>query len=81
MNGTTRRRFGRTGSVWQQGKKITAPKPKNKAGRDLPAAITTGVVLGALVIGAVYVGPAAWYPLVAVAAVSYTHLTLPTKLL
>ena len=44
-----------------------APKPKNKAGRDLPAAITTGVVLGALVIAAVMVGPVAWYPLVAVA--------------
>lgn len=47
--------------------KVKAPKPKNKAGRDLPAAITTGVVLGALVIAAVYVGPMAWYPLVAVA--------------
>ncbi|MCP1386621.1 phosphatidate cytidylyltransferase [Corynebacterium sp. TA-R-1] len=46
---------------------MKAPKPKNKAGRDLPAAITTGVVLGALVIGAVYIGPTAWYPLVAVA--------------
>lgn len=44
-----------------------APKPKNKAGRDLPAATTTGVVLGALVIAAVMVGPVAWYPLVAVA--------------
>ena len=44
-----------------------APKPKNKAGRDLPAAITTGVVLGALVIAAVWIGPVAWYPLVAVA--------------
>lgn len=65
--GTTRRRFGRGISVWQQGRKIKAPKPKNKAGRDLPAAIITGIVLGALVIGAVYVGPAAWYPLVAIA--------------
>lgn len=44
-----------------------APKPKNKAGRNLPAAIATGVVLGALVIGAVWVGPNAWYPLVAAA--------------
>ena len=44
-----------------------APKPKNKAGRNLPAAIATGVVLGALVIAAVWIGPVAWYPLVAVA--------------
>ena len=29
--------------------------------------MTTGVVLGALVIAAVYVGPRAWYPLVALA--------------
>lgn len=47
--------------------KLKAPKPKNKAGRDLGAAVTTGVVLGALVIAAVYVGPRAWYPLVALA--------------
>ena len=44
-----------------------APRPKNKAGRNLPAAIATGVVLGALVIAAVWIGPVAWYPLVAVA--------------
>lgn len=47
--------------------KLKAPRPKNKAGRDLGAAVTTGVVLGALVIAAVYVGPRAWYPLVALA--------------
>ncbi|WP_066526625.1 phosphatidate cytidylyltransferase [Corynebacterium bouchesdurhonense] len=47
--------------------KLKAPKPKNKAGRDLGAAVTTGVILGALVIAAVYVGPMAWYPLVALA--------------
>ena len=44
-----------------------APRPKNKAGRNLSAAIATGVVLGALVIAAVWIGPVAWYPLVAVA--------------
>lgn len=49
------------------GPKLKAPKPKNKAGRDLGAAVTTGVVLGALVIAAVCVGPRAWYPLVALA--------------
>ena len=47
--------------------KLRAPKPKNKAGRDLGAAITTGLFLGALVIVAVYIGPRAWYPLVALA--------------
>ena len=47
--------------------KLRAPKPKNKAGRDLGAAITTGLFLGALVIAAVYIGPRAWYPLVALA--------------
>ena len=46
---------------------VHAPKPKNNPGRDLPTAITTGVVLGAIVIAAVWVGPKAWYPLVAVA--------------
>jgi len=54
-------------SRWPSAPRFKAPKPKNKAGRDLPAAIATGVVLGALVVGAVYVGPTAWYPLVAVA--------------
>ena len=46
---------------------VHAPKPKKNPGRDLPTAITTGVVLGAIVIAAVWVGPKAWYPLVAVA--------------
>lgn len=43
------------------------PRPKNSAGRDLKAAIGVGALLGALVLIAVLVGPAAWYPLVAVA--------------
>ena len=47
--------------------RIAPPKPKNDAGRDLPAAITPGVILGAVVIAAVWVGPMAWYPLVAIA--------------
>ncbi|CAM3148680.1 Phosphatidate cytidylyltransferase [Corynebacterium gottingense] len=47
--------------------RLKAPTPKNNAGRDLTAAITTAVVLGSLVIGALLVGPLAWYPLVAVA--------------
>ena len=52
------------------------PKPKNGAGRDLPAAVGVGVGLGALVVFAVWAGAFAWY--MVVAAVSYTHLTLPT---
>ncbi|SDR92467.1 phosphatidate cytidylyltransferase [Corynebacterium timonense] len=44
-----------------------APRPKNKAGRNLPVAIATGVFLGALVLAAAFIGPVAWYPLVAVA--------------
>lgn len=56
-----------------------APKPKNKAGRNLPAAITTGVVLGALVIAAVWIGPVAWYPLVA-AAVALAMWEVMTRL-
>lgn len=43
---------------------MAAPKPKNGAGRNLKQAISVGVLLGALVIGAV-VTPMAWYPLVA----------------
>ena len=43
------------------------PRPKNPAGRNLPVAIGVGAVLGALVLLAVWIGPAGWYPLVAVA--------------
>lgn len=43
------------------------PKPKNKPGRNLPVAIAVSAVLGALVLLAVWVGPAGWYPLVAAA--------------
>lgn len=43
------------------------PRPKNSAGRDLKAAVGVGVFLGALVLVAVFVGPLAWYPLVAAA--------------
>lgn len=58
---------------------VHAPKPKNSAGRDLRAAITTGVVLGALVIAAVWIGPQAWYPLVA-AAVALAMWEVMTRL-
>lgn len=43
------------------------PKPKNGAGRDLPAAVGVGVGLGALVVFAVWAGAFAWYMVVAVA--------------
>ncbi|MCT1369033.1 phosphatidate cytidylyltransferase [Corynebacterium mucifaciens] len=56
-----------------------APRPKNKAGRNLSAAIATGVVLGALVIAAVWIGPVAWYPLVA-AAVALAMWEVMTRL-
>ena len=58
---------------------ISAPKPKNKAGRDLGAAVTTGVILGGLVIAAVWIGPMAWYPLVA-AAVALAMWEVLTRL-
>ena len=43
------------------------PKPRNSAGRDLPAAIGVSALLGGLVLLAVWIGPAGWYPLVAAA--------------
>ncbi|WP_342319957.1 phosphatidate cytidylyltransferase [Corynebacterium mayonis] len=46
---------------------IRRPRPKNSAGRDLRSATLTGVCLGAAVLIAAWIGPFAWYPLVAVA--------------
>ncbi|MCQ9351628.1 phosphatidate cytidylyltransferase [Corynebacterium sp. 153RC1] len=43
------------------------PKPRNSAGRDLKAAITTGLILGALVLLAVFTLPIGWYLIVACA--------------
>lgn len=43
------------------------PKPKNSAGRDLPAAVTVGLGLAVLVLLAVFVIPYGWYPFVALA--------------
>lgn len=42
--------------------------PRNSAGRDLKAAIGVGAILAALVLVSVFLGPAAWYALVAVAS-------------
>ena len=45
--------------------RLHLPHPKNSAGRNLPVAITTGVLLGILVIVCLIV-PYAWYPMIAV---------------
>ncbi|MDO4910948.1 MAG: phosphatidate cytidylyltransferase [Corynebacterium sp.] len=45
----------------------TFPKPKNGAGRNLPAAITVGVLLGAVAILCIFVIPWGWQALVSVA--------------
>lgn len=50
-----------------QGNPDDLPKPKNSAGRNLPVAIAVGAALGAVVLLSVWIGPVAWYPLVAVA--------------
>lgn len=42
-------------------------RPRNSAGRNLPAAIATGVILGVVVIFAMLIKPELWYPLVAIA--------------
>lgn len=55
------------------------PKPKNSAGRDLPAAIGVGIGLGALVIFAVWAGALAWY-LVVGAAVAVAMWEVLTRL-
>lgn len=49
-------------------RRVHIPRPKNSAGRNLPAAIAVGVALAALVLVATYIGPAMWYPVVCVAA-------------
>jgi phosphatidate cytidylyltransferase len=43
------------------------PKKKSRAGRDLPAAIGVGVVLGAIAIGVLLFAPVGWLPVLAVA--------------
>lgn len=52
----------------QHQRRVHLPKPKNSAGRNLPVAIATSVVLITLVLVATYVGPVMWYPVVSVAA-------------
>jgi phosphatidate cytidylyltransferase len=43
------------------------PKKSSRAGRDLPAAIAVGVVLGAMAIGVLLFAPIGWLPVLAVA--------------
>ena len=43
------------------------PKKSSRAGRDLPAAIGVGVVLGAIAIGVLLFAPIGWLPVLAVA--------------
>ncbi|MEH3133030.1 MAG: phosphatidate cytidylyltransferase [Mycolicibacterium neoaurum] len=49
------------------------PKKSSRAGRDLPAAIAVGVVLGGLAIGTLLFAPLWWLPLLAVAIAIATH--------
>ena len=49
------------------------PKKTSRAGRDLPAAIAVGVVLGAMAIGSLLFAPKAWLALLAVAIGIATH--------
>ncbi|BBX03286.1 phosphatidate cytidylyltransferase [Mycolicibacterium moriokaense] len=43
------------------------PKKKSRAGRDLPAAIGVGVLLGAIAIGVLIFAPIGWIPVLAIA--------------
>jgi phosphatidate cytidylyltransferase len=49
------------------------PKKASRAGRDLPAAIAVGVVLGAMAIGVLLFAPIGWLPVLAVAMPIATH--------
>lgn len=49
------------------------PKKKSRAGRDLPAAIAVGVLLGAMAIGVLLFAPIGWLPVLAVAMPVATH--------
>jgi phosphatidate cytidylyltransferase len=49
------------------------PKKASRAGRDLPAAIAVGVLLGAMAIGVLLFAPIGWLPVLAVAMPIATH--------
>ena len=46
---------------------VEGPPKKSRAGRDLPAAIAVGVVLGAIAIGVLLFAPIWWLPVLAIA--------------
>ena len=46
---------------------VEGPPKKSRAGRDLPAAIAVGVVLGAIAIGVLLFAPIGWLPVLAIA--------------
>lgn len=52
-----------------------APEKKktSRAGRDLPAAIAVGAVLGAMAIGSLLFAPKWWFPLLSIAIAIATH--------
>jgi phosphatidate cytidylyltransferase len=49
------------------------PKKASRAGRNLPAAIAVGVLLGAMAIGVLLFAPIGWLPVLAVAMPIATH--------
>jgi phosphatidate cytidylyltransferase len=49
------------------------PKKESRAGRNLPAAIAVGVLLGAIAIGILLFAPMGWLPVLAVAIPIATH--------
>jgi phosphatidate cytidylyltransferase len=49
------------------------PKKASRAGRNLPAAIAVGVVLGGMAIGVLLFAPIGWLPMLAVAIPIATH--------
>ena len=62
--------------TFQQGSPVVdaePPKKKSRAGRDLPAAIAVGVLLGGLAIATLLFAPLWWLPLLAVAIAIATH--------
>lgn len=62
--------------TFQQGSPVVdaePPKKQSRAGRDLPAAIGVGVVLGGMAIGTLLFAPLWWLPLLAVAIAIATH--------
>ena len=49
------------------------PKKASRAGRDLPAAIAVGVVLGGMAIGVLFFAPIGWLPVLSIFIPIATH--------